>query len=443
MKACSSIVALAVALSVPPAGAQGSPRASVPPPSPPLALVGATLVDPARDVHAPGTTVLVEEGRIRAVFPTGEQELPEGTEVHDLDGRYLIPGIVEAHTHLMRPFKRSREAMYAELERMLSSGVVALRDMAGDARVHAEARRNVLAGEKLGPDIYSVAVMGGPEFAATDPRMAGSSLGYRPGESPWAQAVTPETDLRLAVARAAGAQVSGLKLYLGFSEEMIRALAEEAHRQGLEVWAHATVFPTRPLGVVRAGADGISHACGVAWQDSDLDPTPYAGANVEERPQFDPAAVEPDSPEMTALFEEMARRGTVFDPTLSGHARPGDDAYGCTTELMAAITRAAHRAGVTLATGTDWFTPPEDPYPAVHHEIEALVELAGLTPAEALVAATLGGARALGREADYGTVEPGKIASLVVLRDDPARDVRALRTVEAVVHHGMVHPRTE
>lgn len=439
------VAALALVLSAHPVGAQGpsdAPSASTPAPRP-LALVGATLVDPARQVHAPGMTVLVEEGTIRAVFPAGERELPEGTEVLDFEGRYVIPGIIEAHTHLMRRFTRSREVMYAELERMLSSGVVALRDMAGDARVIAEARRNVLAGERLGPDIYGVAVMGGPEFAATDPRMARSSLGYEPGESPWAQAVTPETDLSLAVARAAGAGATGLKLYLGFDAETISALAEEAHRQGLEVWAHATVFPTRPLDVVRAGVDAISHACGVAWQDADLDPAPYAGANVEERPRFDPAVVDADSPEMTALFEEMARRGTVFDPTLSAHARPGDDVYGCSTDLMIALTRAAHRAGVTLATGTDWFTPSEDPYPAVHREIEALVDHGVLTPAEALAAATLGGARALGRESDYGTVEPGKIASLVVLREDPVQDVRALRTVVTVVHRGVLHPRTE
>jgi hypothetical protein len=341
----------------------------------------------------------------------------------------------------MRRFKESPEAMHDELERMLLGGVVAIRDMAGDARVLAATRRDVLAGERLGPDIYNSAVFGGPEFAARDPRMARSSIGYRPGESPWAQAVTPDSDLPRAIARADGAQVSALKLYLGFEPELIGRLAEEAHRQGLRVWAHATVFPSRPLEVVRAGVDVISHACGIAWQDADLDPVPYAGANVRQRPTFDPALVDPNSPEMDELFAEMVRRGTVFDPTLSNHAQSGDDRYGCTTELMAALTRAAHRKGVALSTGTDWFSPLEDPAPTVLHEIEALVQHEVLTPQEALTAATLHGARALGREQDYGTVEPGKLASLVVLRGDPTQDVSALREVMAVVQRGKVHWR--
>lgn len=331
--------------------------------------------------------------------------------------------------------------MYRELERMHRGGVVAARDMAGDARVVSEAARNVLSGQEEGPDLYHVAVMGGPEFAARDPRMSRSSLGYEAGESPWAQAVTAETDLSLAVARAAGSGATALKLYLGFEADLIAALTAEAHRQGLQVWAHSTVYPARPMEVVRAGVDVLSHACGLAWQDADLDPTPYAGANVTARPRFDPDRVEADSPEMTALFAEMARRGTLLDPTLTNHARPGDDRYGCTTELTAALTRAAHRAGVPLVAGTDYHAPADDPYPALHREIEALVDHAGLTPTEALVAATLHGARALGRESDYGTVEPGKLASFVVLAEDPAEDIRAIRTVVAVVQRGEVSVR--
>lgn len=424
------------------------PATSAPPdrrPAPkPLALVNVTLVDPASEVHASGMTVLVgEKGRIRAVFPTGEQTLPPGAEVHDLEGRYVIPGLINSHFHLFRRFLESREAMYKELERMLLGGVVAIRDMAGDARVTAAARRDVLAGERVGPDIYTAAVFGGPEFMAGDPRNARASRGYLPGEAPWNQAVTLESDLPRAIARADGTQVSALKLYLGLEPELIGRLAEEAHRQGLQVWAHSTVYPSRPIEVVKAGVDGISHACGLAWQDADLDPSPYAGANVRQRPSFDPTLVEADSAEMAALFEEMVQRGVVLDPTLSVHLRPGDDRHGCTTELMVALTRAAHRNGVALSTGTDWGSPLDDPAPTVLHEIEALVDHEVLTPQEALTAATLHGARSLGLEQDYGTIEPGKLASLVVLGEDPTRDVRALRKVVAVIHRGKLHWRAE
>lgn len=440
---CLALVAAAVLITgaIAPAQAQPAARPSqgLRPAPKPLALTDVTLVDPARKVHATGMTVLVERGRVRAVFPTGEQPLPEGTEVHDLDGQVVMPGLINAHVHLMRRFFESRDAMHAELRRMLLGGVVAIRDMAGDARVIAGVRRDILAGERPGPDIYNAAVFGGPEFAARDPRMTRSSLGYRAGESPWAQAVTMDSDFPRAIARADGAQVSALKIYLGLEPELIARLAEEAHRQGLRVWAHSTVFPSRPIEVVRAGVDGISHACGLAWQDADLDPTPYAGASVRNRPVFDPTLVDADSAEMTSLFEEMARRGTVFDPTLSSHVRPGDDRFGCETDVMVALASAAHRAGVTIATGTDWFSPLDDPAPTVIREIEVLVAHDVLTPEEALTAATLNGARALGKEKDYGTIEPGKLASLVVLADDPTRDLGALRQVVAVMRRGELH----
>lgn len=428
-----------------PASAQTSPKPpedSRPEPET-IALTGLTLVDPARGVHAAEMTILVHGDRIAATFRNGQQTLPPGTTVQDLQGRFVLPGLINSHVHLMRRFVSSREEMYSELERMLLGGVVAVRDMAGDARVIAGARRAILAGERLGPDIYNSAVFGGPEFAASDPRMARSSLGYRPGESPWAQAVTDETDLPRAIARADGAQVSALKLYLGFEAGLIARLAEEAHRQGLQVWAHSTVYPSRPIQVVRAGVDAISHACGLAWQDADLDPRPYAAANVRRRPRFDPVLVDADSPEMAMLFKEMVNRRVFLDPTLSSHVRPGDDRFGCTTDLMVTLIREAHRAGVTISTGTDWFSPLEDPTPTVIKEIEALVSHGVLTPEEALAAATLHGAQTLGREKDYGTIEPGKFASLMVLKEDPTRDLAALRSVVAVMQRGTLYWRSE
>ena len=437
------VAAAALAQALPAPGAQPAsrPEADAPSTTAPVALIGVTVIDPGREVHVSGMTVLMTQGRIEAVFPTGDQTLSSDTEVHDLTGRFVIPGLINSHVHLFPRFLESREAMHEELERMLLGGVVAVREMAGDARVSAAVRREMLAGERVGPDIYTAAVLASPEFVARDPKTIRASLGYSAGEAPWAPAVTSESDLPRVIARANGAEVSALKLYFGFEPELIRSLSEEAHRQGLRVWAHSTVYPSRPMAVVRAGVDVISHTCGLAWQDADLDPRPYARVSRGGRPRFDPTLVEADSPEMTELFAEMVERGTLFDPTLSNHLRPGDDRIGCTRDLMVDLTRAAHRHGVALSTGTDWFAPLEDPAPTVLHEIEALVDYEVLTPEQALTAATLHGARALGREQDYGTVEPGKRASLVVLREDPTLDVRALRGVMAVVQRGELHWR--
>jgi len=146
---------------------------------------------------------------------------------------------------------------------------------------------------------------------------------------------------------------------------------------------------------------------------------------------------------MIALFTEMVGRGTVLEPTLAGRARPGDDRYGCTLDLVVGITRAAHRSGVPLVAGTDFPAGEEDPYPSLHREIEALVRHEVLTPLEAIVAATHNGARAIGIEDSHGTIESGKVVNIVVLDIDPTEDIRALGSVTMVIKRGKVHPRAE
>jgi imidazolonepropionase-like amidohydrolase len=139
----------------------------------------------------------------------------------------------------------------------------------------------------------------------------------------------------------------------------------------------------------------------------------------------------------------MAGRGTILEPTLAAHLRPGDDPFGCTTDLVVGLARAAHRAGITVVTGTDFHADENDPYPSLHQEIEALVRHEVLAPLEAIVAATQNGARALGIEHSHGTIESGKVANLVVLDANPAENIEALRSVFLVVKRGEVYPRTE
>jgi len=407
-----------------------------------LALTNVTLIDPGRDFYQSGVTVLIKGERIAAVFADRERGLPEGAKIHDLEGRYLIPGLIDSHVHLMQSYRESREFMYAELERQLYGGVVAVREMAGDVRVSAKARRNIVTGVKNGPDIYYVAVMAGPHFAAGPMRRA--SIDMEPGEASWTQAVDSDTDVRLAVARAAGTHASALKLYVEIEPELIREITEEAHRQGLKVWAHPNLHPARPLDVVRAGVDAVSHVCALRWQSSGVDPRRFARRGVDPPPRTDPERTDPESPEMIELYKEIAERGVLLDATYSlFYHHPGPAEHGCPPELATAIAKAAREHGVEFSTGTDYVGPDDDTFPALHLEIEHLVDHGILSPEEALVAATLNGARALGLEDDYGTIEPGKLASLVVLDEDPVQDIRALRSVVSVVKRGEIYLRTD
>lgn len=407
-----------------------------------LALTNVTIIDGTGTAPVSGMSIVVRDGMIVDLHRTGQRELPGDVRVHDLSGKIVIPGLIEAHTHL-QSFFESRERLVSELERHLYSGVVALREMAGDARISAELARAARLGQIASPDIYFSAVMAGPHFFATDIAGRGAIVQGTNGDVAWAQAVTAETDIPLAIARAKGSGATALKLYIEMEPELVAAITHEAHRQGLRVWAHPAVFPSRPVEVVRADVDAVSHTCGLAWQDASVETRRFARVSRTNRPVFDPAVVETDSPEMRLLFDEMVSHGTFFDATFSLYPEGRLARFGCEPALMTAIARAAHEAGVAFLTGTDWHTPPASPYPSLHDEIVALVEHGILSPLEAITAATRNAALALGISERTGTIEVGKSADLVILDANPVDGIAAVRSVHATMLRGRLYPRSE
>ncbi len=397
-----------------------------------LALTNVTVIDGTGTPPRPRMTVLVHGDMIGGVFPVDEAPIPASAEVLDLSGRYLVPGLINTHVHLPM-LGWTRDSVATGLERMLHAGVTTVREMAGDARLAAELNRAALVEGAPLPRIHYAVRMAGPTFYERRGRGAGrEGIGYPAGAAPWAQAVTAETDMARAVAVAAGTGATGLKLYADLDADVVRRLVAEAHRQGLKAWAHGTIFPTGPLEAVRAGIDGLAHVCFLFWGLQ-----PVVAASMAERAPFDPDHVDLEGDAFQELLGEMQARGVVLDATARNASRnPGAHAAGCTPDLMNASLRAAHRAGVRISTGTDYVIADGDPDPTLITEIEYLVDAGVLTPLEAISAATLNGARAIGIEGRYGTIEAGKVADLVVLSDDPTRDVGALRRVVAVFKEG-------
>ena len=303
--------------------------------------------------------------------------------------------------------------------------------MAGDARALASLARDSRLGEIDAPDVYFSALMAGASFLS-DPRPQASAVGETAGEVPWIQAITPETDMVTAIARAAGTYATGVKIYANLEAAEVSRITEEAHRQGMKVWAHSMVFPTRPLEVVRAGVDVISHACPIAWEAMAEAP---AEIDHDMTPQY--GAFEPDSPVFTALFDEMKAQGTILDATLAIHARADQDALDalserCDIDFARALVQRANSEGIPVAAGTDFTTPPESPYPALYDELAELVTGGGLTPMDAIVAATSVAAQTIGIEETYGTLEHGRPVTFVLLAEDPLEDIANLRSVRAV-----------
>jgi imidazolonepropionase-like amidohydrolase len=395
-----------------------------------VVLAGVTLFDGTGTPARPNQSVLIEGERITAIFPAGSRPLPVGATIYNLTGRYLIPGLIDTHVHVATDpsSEDSRPRTERRLRAALLGGVTAVRDMAGDVRALASLQRDALLGEITSPDIYYAALFAGPAFF-DDPRTHDASRGLIAGQVPWMRAITDTTDLHQAVAEARGSGASAIKLYAALSGELARRITAEAHAQGLLVWAHAALRPARPIDVVEAGVDAVSHASlvSLAMDSARRDAALHAPAT---RP------LDLEDAGLDTLFAAMVRRHVIFEPTLLVFAdRP------TVLRLAGAVARMAHLRGVTMIAGTDTLGAVGSDsvaLPNLHRELELLVTLAGLSPAEALESATRDAAVALGAQRIRGTVEVGKLADLVVLRSDPLRDIRHTRAIQLVLKRGRV-----
>jgi imidazolonepropionase-like amidohydrolase len=460
--------------------------ACTPSPSATLAITGVTLIDgTGRGPRGP-VTVLVDGERIAAVGPAAEVVVPAGAEVVDGAGRFLIPGLWDAHVHLAydpdEPFApEDRLPMY------LAYGVVGVRDMGSDPERIAALEAAVASGEVPGPAIVSP----GP---------------YLDGPQPERSAVVPVAtaeEARAAARRLMSGGADFLKVQAGLSRDAYFAILEEASALGVPVYGHVPDALTAAE-VARAGQRSTEHlspalpsdgaiffSCSAREEElrrelAAIDAAREAGDADREELRERTRALQRalldsyDEEKAVALFATLRAEGVRVVPTLvwsRSYSPPDpelpdelalgvlppaerkrwqeiweryfDTADADTLELNARLDLASrdlagdlHHAGVTLLAGSDstfGFVLPGD---SLHRELELLVA-AGLSPEEAIVAATRSVAEVLGRLGDAGTVEAGKVADLLLLDADPLADVRNTRGIRAVVRGGVLRRRAD
>ncbi len=174
-------------------------------------------------------------------------------------------------------------------------------------------------GEIPGPDIHYAALMAGPGFF-DDPRTWQVSQGETPGSVPWMQAITDETDLPLAVAMARGTHATAIKIYADLPGHTVAAITAEAHRQGISVWAHGTVFPASP-------ARSSARASTPSRTSPRLRTRPPRTScpRYKDKPPIDYDRFGAgDDPLLDSLFAQMRSRGTILDATASMWSSPWD-----------------------------------------------------------------------------------------------------------------------
>lgn len=371
------------------------------------------------DALIEGAHVVVTDGRISAVG-TGPVEAPPGVPVIEGNGRTLLPGLMDNHRHYWQSTQGPT---------LLRNGVTAVREP-GVA----------IADGMDFKDAAALGILPSPEIYSTGPLIDGWG-GYHPMVD-----VTIEDPAAAApLVRALADQgVDALKAYFLLEPDVMAAVVAEAHALGLPVTGHLGVR-TSLTEAMDAGMDGFSHIR--IWKDL-LDPAELpdgrgesldSGVDRVSRMQVDWTRIDANGPEVGALIERLAATGTAIDPTLYVHRRQQslrtsvsmesfDRALGG-YEGMKTFVRRAVEAGVPLLAGTDNVS--------INNELEAYEE-AGVPRARILEAATINGARWIGADDEFGTVEVGKRAHLLLVDGDPLADIRALRAVELVLKDGVV-----
>jgi imidazolonepropionase-like amidohydrolase len=399
-----------------------------------LAIVHGTLIDGTGAPAVPDSVVITRGDRILAAGPPSQVVIPSAATVLDAHGKSLLPGLWDMHAHF-------EQVEWGPI--YLAAGVTTVRDCANDLNFITSVRDAVAEGRGLGPRILAAGVVDGSGPMA---------IGVARVDT------IDEAETWVSRYRAAGFQQ--IKIYSSMKLEALRAVADAAHRAGMTVTGHVPEG-LNAYQVIEAGQDQINH---IFFLANIMHAPLSADASRMERLNA-LANMNLDSPEAHKAIAFLKAHRTVVDPTLALLElstistkkppiafEPGAEKLppelsrrlenlappSPETELIERVFRrcvalvgALHRAGVVIVAGTDQAVPGH----SLHREIELYVE-AGLTPMQAIQAATIVPARVMQLDGEYGTIEAGKRADLILVNGNPLEQIHDIRKVSHVLVGG-------
>lgn len=413
-------------------------------PSGPLVIRHANLFDAKTKTMRPGTSVVVEGSVIKAVGPDASIAAPAGAEVVDAHGRALLPGLWDMHVHI---------SDNSEGPLQLAAGVTSVRDMGNDIDELGARKKSFDSGELLGPRIWMAGFIDGPGPLAAPTKILAS---------------TPE-EVTAFVNRYADLGYEQIKLYSSLKPELVPVAVKAAHARGLRVSGHIPAGMTADQ-AVDAGYDEIQHINFILlnfWPDqAGVTNSMKRFTVVGERAP----ALDLDSPQVQAFIAKLKARDIVLDPTVAtfegmftaeprkadpslaaaldrlppavargsyGGGMAKDDAqraqYRAAYAKMLDMLGRLHKAGIRMVPGTDGF----DGF-LLDREYELWAK-AGIPNADILYATTLRAASINHHDGQLGSVEPGKLADMILVDGDPSRDISAMRHVSWVMKGGVTY----
>ncbi len=415
-----------------------------------VALTNVRVVDGTGAPPREGQTVLIADGRIRAVGPSASVRPPAGARVLDLAGHTVIPGMVGLHNHTFYTTRgRSVQLQFSAPRLYLGSGITTIRTTGGTSPYHEiNMRRAIDAGQTPGPRMH-----------LTGPYLTGVG-----GGETMAQVGGPEEARRL-VAYWAEEGVTWYKAYTTISREALKAAIDEAHRLGLKFTGHLCSVSFREA--VELGIDNLEHGL---FTNSDYAP--------DKQPSQCPSGmrrslleVDMNGPDIRRTIDEMVRNRVALTSTLAVYELSFPDRPPLEQRVLDALApeareeyldvrkqisenaarstqpdlfRRAQRfekmfadAGGLLAAGVDP-TGNGGALPGFgdQRNFELLIE-AGFSPVDAIRILSFNGAKVLGVDDRLGTIEAGKIADLVVIRGDPVARHGDIRNTVHVFKDGV------
>jgi imidazolonepropionase-like amidohydrolase len=395
-------------------------------------IIAARVLDVRNGRYLSNGAVLVTGDRIEAVGPAADMRsrAPQA-QLIDLGSRTLLPGLIDAHTHVMARIPESDDGYIvnlatksqsfralegaADARAILRSGFTTIRDVesegagCGDAALRDAVAEGLVEGPRM-----KVATRGIAQVGQYMPFGVAADLqGFRTG----AQMVSGVEEVRRAAREQIGCGADLIKIYVDwrhptFTVEEIRAAVDEAHKAGIKIAAHATLQQAI-LNAVSAGVDSVEHG-------------PRADA---------------------ATLKIMKAKGIFWVPTIAAQDRGIEAALSdrerrervlALRESMRSAVANARQLGVKVALGFDASEATYQGHSA--DEFKAMVRY-GFTPLEAIQAATLGGAELYGDK--IGEIRPGNYADLIAVQGDPVTDVSTLTRVSFVMKGGEVVKNTD
>jgi imidazolonepropionase-like amidohydrolase len=409
----------------------------------PVAITNANVFDAATGKSLPGSTVVMEGDRIRAVGKDGAVNIPSQARRVDAGGKALLPGLWDMHVHM------------GPTDGMLhmAAGVTSVRDLANDNDALLQMKREIDNGTAIGPRIT----------------MRGFMDGRGPYTGPTKVFVDTEAEARSAIDNYAKLGYDGIKVYSSIKPELVPTIIKLAHQKGLRVSGHVPAFMTAQQ-FVEAGADEIQHInmlfLNFFFDEVKDTRTPARFIAVAERG----ATLDLNSERVRSFVRLLKDRNVVVDPTLTAFETMFTDRPGKMSQSYAAIadrlppqvrrgflvgglpvpegkdaryresqratlrmTKLLYDSGIPIVAGTDGL-----PGFTFHRELELYAQ-AGISPPEVLRIATLGAARVARRDQELGSITPGKLADMVLVEGDPAKRIGDVRRTALVIKDGVIY----